>query len=153
MNDRLRLLSGNAPVMLDPTDGRETLDQAIDLFRFIDRGFKRHRGVIGPPTQKTPVRIYEMVKDSTLLELFGDFGIALDSLALTQGQIKQFARNQRNWLKKGGNGTFFLCRASDELFVAAVYLFADGRLGIRARDLNLGRVFRAQKGHRVVIAS
>jgi hypothetical protein len=35
--------------------------------------------------------VYEMVRDSTSQELFGGFGLALDSLALTQAQIKQFA--------------------------------------------------------------
>jgi len=39
--------------------------------------------------------------------LFGGFGVALDSLALTQAQIKQFAKYYGDWLKKGGNGTFF----------------------------------------------
>jgi len=34
--------------------------------------------------------VYEMVMDSTSQELFGGFGLALDSLALTQAQIKQF---------------------------------------------------------------
>ena len=41
MNNRLRLLSGNEPLMLDPTDGWETLGQATDVFRNIDRNFER----------------------------------------------------------------------------------------------------------------
>ena len=154
MNERLRLLSGSQPVLLDPTNGDETLGEATDVFRYVDSDFKREScKITGPPTKETAVHVYEMVRDSTLKELFGGFGLELDSLALTQAQIKQFATRQRDWLKKGGNGTFFLCRGSAELFVAAVYLFTDGRLGIRARDLNLERVFRAQKGHRVVVAS
>jgi hypothetical protein len=83
--------------------------------------------------------------------LFGGFGAALDSLALTQAQIKQFAKYYCDWLKKGGNGTFFLFRVGDEFFVAAVYFFSDGRLGMRVRGLALDRVFRAQKCHRLVI--
>jgi hypothetical protein len=152
MNDRLRLLSGNEPVMLDPTDGLETLGQATDVFRYIDRNFERWNcNVLGPPTQETVVQVYEMIRDSTFQELFGGFGAALDSLALTQAQIKQFAKYYRDWLKKGGNGTFFLFRVGDEFFVAAVYFFSDGRLGMRVRGLALDRVFRAQKCHRLVI--
>ena len=54
-------------------------------------------------------------------------------------------------MKKGGNGTFFLFKTGSEFFVAAVYFFSDGRLGVRVRDLTLERVFRAQKRHRVVV--
>jgi hypothetical protein len=108
---------------------------------------------VGAPTQETPARVYEMARDSTFQELFGGFGVAVESLALTQAQIKQFAKYYRDWLKKGGNGTFFLFRVGNEFFVAAVYFFSDARLGIRVRGLALERVFRAQKGHRLVVKS
>ena len=154
MNERLRLLSGKQPVLLDPTDGSETLGDAIDVFRYIDRGLTCENCKLkGPPTPVTAVRIYEMVRDSTLQDLFGGFGLALDSIALTQAQIKQFATYQHDWLKKGGNGTFFLFRIGDDFQVAAVYFFADGRLGLRAREISLERVFRAGKGHRLVVKS
>ena len=154
IKDRLRLLSGNEPLVLDPTDGLETLGEATDVFKYIDSNFHRwHCGVAGPPSTDTPVRIYEMVKDCTFQDVFGGFGIGLDSLALTQAQIKQFAKCRGDWLKKGGNGTFFLFKTGNEFFVAAVYFFSDGRLGVRVRDLTLERVFRAQKRHRVVVKS
>ena len=154
MNDRLRLLSGHEPLMLDEMDGSETLGQATDVFRYIDRNFERWNcNVVGAPTQETPVRVYEMARDSTFQELFGGFGVALESLVLTQAQIKQFAKHHRDWLKKGGNGTFFLFRVGNEFIVAAVYFFSDGGLGIRVRGLALDRVFRAQKRHRLVVKS
>jgi hypothetical protein len=109
--------------------------------------------VAGPPTIDTPVRIYEMVKDCTFQGMFGGFGVDLDSLALTQAQIKQFAKHRSDWLKKGGHGTFFLFKIGNEFFVAAVYFFSDGRLGVRVRDFTLDRVFRAQKRHRLVVKS
>ena len=37
--------------------------------------------------------------------------------------------------------------------MAAVYCFADGSLGVRARHLSLERVLRARKGHRLVVKS
>jgi hypothetical protein len=154
MKDRLRLLSGNEPLVLDPTDGLETLGQATDVFKYIDSNFHRWRcSVAGPPTTDTPVRIYEMAKDCTFQDMFGGFGVGLDSLALTQAQIKQFAKHRSDWLKKGGNGTFFLFKIGNEFFVAAVYFFSDGYLGVRVRKLTLERVFRAQKRHRLVIKS
>jgi hypothetical protein len=137
--------------MLDPMDGRETLGQATDIFRYIDHNFaRRNCDVVGPSTPKTPVRVYEMVQDSCFLTLFGGFGLALESVALTQAQIKQFAKVYPGWLKGGGNGTFFLFKNGAEFFVSAIYRFSDGRLGVRVRSLTLNRVFRAQKLHRLV---
>jgi len=113
IKDRLRLLSGNKPLVLDPTDGLETLDQATDVFKYIDSNFHRWRcGVAGPPTTDTPVRIYEMAKNCTFQDMLGGFGVGLDFLALTQAQIKQFAKRHSDWLKKGGNGTFFCSRSA-----------------------------------------
>jgi hypothetical protein len=91
-----------------------------------------------------------MVQDSGFLALFGGFGVTLESVALTQAQIKQFAKVYPDWLKGGGNGTFFLFENGAEFFVSAIYRFSDGRLGIRVRHLNLNRVFRAQKLHQLV---
>ena len=154
MNERLELISGEESLTLDSDDGQETLSQATDVFRYIDSNFKRWRcDMAAPATEKTVVRVYEMVRDSTFEELFGGFGMTLDALTLTQSQIKQFVKHYGDWLKKDGNGTFFLFKAGNEFFVAAAYFFSDGRLGVRVRRLSLERVFRARKRHRLVVKS
>jgi hypothetical protein len=154
MNERLRLISGEEALVVDPADGRQTLGQATDVFRYIDHNFERWNcNIMGPPTKETAVRVYEMIRNSTVGELFGGFGTALDSLALTQAQIKQFAKHYRDWLQEGGNGTFFLFNIGNEFFVAAAYFFSDGQIGMRLRRLTLERVFRAQKRHSLVVKS
>jgi hypothetical protein len=154
MNDRLKLISRNEPVVLGPTDGQETLARATDVFRYVDSNFEDWDcDLPGPSTEETPVRVYEMVRDSTFQEMFGGFGVAVDRLVLTQAQIKQFSKRYPDWLKTGGNGTFFLFKAGNEFFIAAVYFFSDGRLGARVRRLALERVFRAKKRHRLVLKS
>ena len=154
MNERLELISGEEPLVLDSDDGQETPAQATDVFRYIDCNFKVWRcNVAAPPTKETAVQVYELIRNSTFRELFGGFGVAIDSLAFTQGQIKQFAKLYPNWLKKAGNGTFFLFKVGKEFFVAAAYFFSDGRIGVRVRGLTLERVFRAQKRHRLVVKS
>src|SRR5258708_8358908 len=141
MNDRLRLLSGDEALMLDQMDGSETLGQATGVFKYIDRNVERWNcNVVGPPTQETPVRVYEMATDSSFRELFGGFGVALDSLALTQAQIKQFAKYYRDWLKKGGNGTFFLFRVGNQFIRAAVYFFSASGLALRRHLLSIAPV-------------
>ena len=62
MNDRLNLISGDEPLMLDPTDGQETLAQATDVFRYIDRNFEDWKcNRVGRATKETQVQVYEMV--------------------------------------------------------------------------------------------
>lgn len=140
--------------MLDSTDGKETLAAGTDLFRYIDSNFQHWScDVTERPTKEAAVQVYELVRDSTFQEMFGGFGTALDSLTLTQTQIKQFAKRYRDWLKKGGNGTFFLFEVGNEFFIAAIFFFSDGRLGVRVRRLTLERILRAQKRHRLVVRS
>ena len=87
---------------------RTSLDTLIPNFK------RWHCDVAAPATNKNAVQVYEMVRDSTFEELFGGFGVALDALTLTQSQIKQFVKYNRDWLKKGGNGPFFLFKAGNE---------------------------------------
>jgi hypothetical protein len=152
MNDRLTLISGKEPLMLSQTDGQETLACATDVFRYVDSNFEHWScDVAGPPTEEVLVQVYEIVRDSTFQEMFGGFEVEADQLSLTQAQIKQFVKRYPDWLKKGGNGTFFLFQVGSEFFVAAVYFFSDGRLGVRARHFSLDRIFLAEKRHRLVV--
>jgi hypothetical protein len=154
MDEWLKLISGNQPLALGPTDGQEMLARASDVFRYIDSNFEHWNcDVVGPTTEESLVEVYELTGDGTFQEMFKSFGVRLDRLALTQAQIKQFVKCYPGWLKKGGNGTFFLFKVGEEFFVAAIYLFSDGRLGARLRRLTLERVFRANKRHRVVVKS
>jgi hypothetical protein len=154
MNKRLKLISGGERLALGPTDGQETLARATDLFRYIDSNFAHWScDAAGPATEESLVEVYEMARDSSFQEMFEGFCVRLDRLALTQAQIKQFVRRYSSWLKKGGNGTFFLFKVGQEFLVAAIYLFSDGRFGARVRRLTLERVFRAKKCHRVVVRS
>jgi hypothetical protein len=40
MNKRLRLISGREQLILRPTDGKDTLARATDVFSYIDSNFK-----------------------------------------------------------------------------------------------------------------
>ena len=152
MSKRLRLISGSEQLILRPTDGNDTLARATDVFSYIDSNFRNWAcDVEGQATEETPVQVYEMVENITLHKMFGDFEVEADHLSLTQTQIKQFVKRYPDWLKKGGNGTFFLFNVGSEFFVAAVYFFSDGRLGVRARRFSLDRIFLAKKRHRLVV--
>jgi hypothetical protein len=152
MNKCLRLISGREQLILSQTDGNDTLARATDVFSYIDSNFKNWAcDVEGQATEQAPVQVYEMVENVTLHKMFGGFEVEADRLSLTQAQIKQFVKRYPDWLKKSGNGTFFLFKVGSEFFVAAVYFFSDGRLGVRVRRFSLDRIFLAKKRHRLVV--
>jgi hypothetical protein len=65
MNNRLRLISGSKPLLLNSTDGQETLAGAADLFRYIDSNFEHWNcNMVGPPTQEAAVQAHEIARDS-----------------------------------------------------------------------------------------
>jgi hypothetical protein len=152
MNERLRLISGREQLILTPTDGDDTLARATDVFSYIDSNFQNWAcDVEGQGTEETPVQVYEMVENSTFQNMVDGLEVEADRLCLAQAQIKQFVKRYPDWLKKGGNGTFFLFKAGNEFVVAAVYFFSDGRLGVRARRFSLDRILLAKKRHRLVV--
>jgi hypothetical protein len=152
VSERLKLISFNETLLIEPCDGRETIAGSSGVFSYVDSNFK-HWGcdVQEPAAGETRLHVYEMARDGTFQELFSDFGVEVDGLSLTQVQITQFVKRYPYWLTPSGNGTFFLFKAGNECFVAVVYLFFDGRIGVRARRLSLDRVFRAGKRHRLVV--
>ena len=91
MKDCLTLISGSEPLALGPADGQETLARATDVFRYIDSNFEHWScDVAASQTKEASVQVYEMVRDSTLQEMFGGFDVKLDRLALTQASRSSF---------------------------------------------------------------
>jgi hypothetical protein len=144
MNKRLRLISGREQLILRPTDGSDTLARATDVFSYIDSNFKNWAcDAEEEATEATAVQVYEMVENITLHKMFGGFEVEADQLSLTQAQIKQFVRRYPDWLKKGGNGTFFCSRFAVN-FSSRPYIFLGrssrgARAPLLARSHLLGR--------------
>lgn len=125
----LRPLSSGEEIILDPTDGKETLAEARNLFNWIDADFKNYgTNVPAAPTGRMLTSVLEMAEDATFEQMFGSLPASLDDLCLTQAQIKQFVKNHRKWLRTDGYATFFLFKANGEHFVARVFLSSDGYL-------------------------
>jgi len=149
----VKLISGAEVLTLDPTDSKETIAKASDLFTgYLDSDFKNYgTNVPSSPTGKTEVAVHEMIKDGTFVQIFGGMSDDLNSLCLTQPQIIQFVKKHRKWLRTDGYGTFFLFKVGDEFFVAYVGVGAVGRLGVYAFRLSLGDVWHAEARLRLVV--
>jgi hypothetical protein len=145
------LISGGESIVIDPTDGREILADANDLFTYIDPDLRNWRAdEPGRPTAETAVEVYEMKKDATFEQMFGFFGVDKRQLCLTQAQIKSFVRNHRQWLRDG-YGTFFPFESYGRFFVAYVLVLSDGRLEVYVFRLGYADVWGAGSRHRLVL--
>jgi len=150
--DRVKLISGGVTLEIDPTDGKAIIHKAGDVFTgYIDSNFKNwDLNVASGPTKKTPVQVYEMIKDGTFAQIFGGMSDDLDKLCLTQNQIIRFVQDHRKWLRQDGYGTFFLFKKMNEFFVANVYLDSDGPY-VFVNRLSDGHVWGAEFRHRIVV--
>ena len=125
MHSHLKPVSSNEKIIIDPTNGEETIATATKLFSgHIDDSFNDPDINIKDysTTKPQPVNIYEVVKKDTFKQIYGSFGINFDQLCLTQAQIIRFVRQYRNYLRVDGYGTFFLFKANVHFFCCA-YLF------------------------------
>ncbi|MFH1820540.1 MAG: hypothetical protein ABH805_01350 [Candidatus Nealsonbacteria bacterium] len=153
INKFLKLISGDEILSLDAVDGTETLANAKDVFNYIDSDLKNW-GVDeeGPSTEKTIVDVYEMVKDATFSQMFGELNVDMRKLCLTQHQIKKFVEKHRKWLRTDGYGTFFLFESKGNFFVAFTFVTSFGELGVRVNQFEYSDVWCAELRPRVVVS-
>ena len=132
-NPYLRLISGGETVTIPACKGgpKANIYNAKKTFSgYIDPDFKQYGcNTPQPRTEKTNVQVYEMYKDADFKTLFGSLNSDLKSLAFeSQEQIEKFAQENKQWLRSGAYGTFFLFteKVNDEekLFVADVDLYS-----------------------------
>jgi hypothetical protein len=151
--DYLRLISGQETLLLDPTDGTQSIGQSSAVFGWIDPNFKNWGLNTGSnlATEETAVQVHEIIKNGPFEKIFGSLGGNLDALCFTQGQIVQFCQKHPSWLRSDGHKTFFLFKVGAKFFVADVRVRDDGSLDVRVRKFSRVNVWYAGYRHRVVV--
>ena len=149
----VKLISGVETLTLGPTDGKETIANAGDVFTWgIDGDFKNWGcNVKSAPTKEQAVQVHELIKHGTFEKIFGGMSDDLDSLCLTQPQIIQFVKKHKKWLRTDGYGTFFLFKVGDEFFVAGVDPDSGGGPHASVDRLSDDYVWNAAYRHRFVV--
>lgn len=159
-NPYLRLISGGETVTISACKGgpKANIYHAKKTFPgYIDPDFNNYGiNLPQPATEKTDVDVYEMYnKDADFRTLFGSLGSDLKSLVFeSQEQIEKFCQENKQWLRTGGYGTFFLFTeevdGEEKFFVAGVH-FDSGGLKVCVHHLSDGSVWRASSAHRFVV--
>lgn len=149
----VKLISGAEVLELDPTDGNETIAEAKATFTgFLDEDFNDHDiNVPSLPTGKIEVTVHEVVKDGTLVQIFGDMSDDLDCLCLTQPQIIQFVKKHRKWIRSEDCRTSFLFKAGNEFIVADVNVNDDWDLEACVRRLSCDSLAVVGGHHQIVV--
>lgn len=145
-------LSEGKELVILPQDGTSLLSEARDVFSHIDSDFTDWElNTRETATSATPVQVFKMSKDGTFKDLFLSLSPNLESLCLTQAQIKEFCKTHRTWLRTDGYGTFFLFKRGNEFFVAYVYVHSGGTLKVDVGQFEYSFVWSAEYRHRVVV--
>ena len=147
----IRLISGGETLVLDVTDGTETIAVAKDVFAYIDPDLKNLGAdeAVGP-IPKTPVAVYEQVWDATFAQMFGSAGNP-ETLCFTQSQIVCFVRKHCNWLHPDGLATFFLFKSKGKFFVADVSFSGCERIDVSVDEFTNDYIWHAGRGRRLVL--
>lgn len=143
-------------VFIDYCDGTLTIADSKEIFDLcIDQNFNEEgMNKSSHSTKRTKINISEVVKNGTLIQIFGSIAIYknhdLDKLCLTQHQVSSFCKEHISWLRGDTYGTLFLFKKGFNYYVAHVLLLG-GHLSIHRH--NLGDSTINWKGaclHRVV---
>lgn len=150
------LISANKKIVIDATNGTETLASANDVFTYISPDF-RNWGCdkVEQATSEVVVEVYEQIEDATYPVIFGSIDQNFDLLALTTPQIKNFVVNHAEDFLLDAEWTCFrfLFKVVDEFFVADVRILRDGTRDVRVTRFLDGSVRHAEYHHRIVVLS
>jgi hypothetical protein len=127
-NNFLECISLGKEIIINVTNGSGTIAKAKNVFTGgIDSDFVNYgTDVKSQPTEKTPVKVFEMRRDATFAQIYNDFGKNIDDLCLTQPQIISFVTEHSKWLNMDGYATFFIFMLNNEFFIAHVILDDNG---------------------------
>ena len=148
----LCLISGGHELVIDETDGTETIAAAKEVFLAgIDSDFVHwYANEPCDPTPKTPVDVYELAQDATFEQMFDSICSNPERLCFIQSQIIGFVKKYQNWLHPRGWSTFFPFRSKGNFFVAWVSARDGGRLFAHVLRREFDCVWYAEGRYRVV---
>ena len=156
----LKLISAGRTIAIAATKGVRTLAKAKSSFTWgVDSDFVNYGcDKPGRDTLDQLVEVYEMIRDANFAGIFGSFGVDLNLLCLTQGQIEEFCLIHHDELRKDAYATFFLFKVGDvilpdlsNVFVANVRVDDDGKRGVDVGRFSGSDVWSGEYRPRVVV--
>lgn len=129
-----------------PKVGKKLISKS-KLFSYIDGDFKNWGLNDTTTSQKQNLSVYELTEDMTFEQIFP----IPEKMFLTQGQILSFIEKHKDKLRTDGYATFFLFKSKGKFFVASVFGYDGGALGVIVFRSAYDGPWDAQARPRVVI--
>lgn len=127
--------------------GKETIARADDIFYWIDSDFEKwETDKKGVKTAEMELAVCEMTENQTFAQIF----TKPEEMSLSQGQIIEFCKNNKEDLRKEGYSTLFLYKVDSKFFVAFVDVHSGG-LYVDVREFSSGGVWGGGNRRRFVI--
>lgn len=158
-----RLISDGKNLTLKALDGTRLFANSLGIFKsFVDCNFVRwglnKKGIATPVT---PIRVDEMQKNGTFLDIFRSLPGTLNQKKLTQNQVIEFCLDLPEWLNHDGLATFFLVPIDESIPIdeekpeansVVIYVRADvnSHFGVNVLHLESSTVWYGKNRHRVV---
>lgn len=158
----LRLISGGQTLTLKALDGSRLICKAKKTFKsFLNADFVNWEiNKPGIATPETTIDVHAMIANGTFLDIFRSLPGTWNQKCLSQDQVIEFCESLHDWLRQGGNATFFLIKKDenkpidennpeDNLVVVRVRVYPGG-LYVRVYRLGHDGVWYGGDRHRVV---
>ena len=145
----MKTIKQNIPIR---SVSKDTIARSEEVFTgYIDSDFEKYgTDKKSPKTAETKVAVLEMDKDGTFKQIFDSISADTDSMSLTQAQIIEFCKTNKDDLRQGGYATFFLFKGDLDFFVAYVRVIV-GELEVYVLRFSRDDVWSAEFRHRFVV--
>ncbi len=146
----LECLTVARTLIVEASNGRDAIIDATDVFEsYINPDFAAP-GWLHPEeaTPETEVRVYRLINNGKLPEIFYNINQKAEELVMSQSQIIKFCKKYRGWLCHD-YPTFFLTKNYGKYIVVSVGVRANG-LHISTRDFRDKQEYRAIRRYRFV---
>ncbi|OGY91416.1 MAG: hypothetical protein A3H70_00115 [Candidatus Komeilibacteria bacterium RIFCSPLOWO2_02_FULL_48_11] len=123
----LRLISGGETLTIEATDGYKTIQQATDVFTYINMDCNHDFDEVNDPTPKIQVDIYNLEKDGVgFRDILGE-DADFDKVYFTQGQVVSFVQKykKRTWMGRYRYSLNFPFKSKGIRFLQEVYVFGE----------------------------
>lgn len=147
MSKILQLLSKGEIILIGSTSGTETIASAKEVFHGINMSFDKLRNICDIPTKETPADVYQVMEDSTYIQIFNDIASDQSKLFLTQNQVIEFCKEYSSWF----NGWMYIpFKAGNQQKMAYARKHRD-EITIHESDFHLKVKIEAWRKSRIVI--
>ena len=103
----LKLISGHRPLIIPANDGTQTSLRAL----FDGNDKNPHTWPLGnssQPASEMPVKVYQGIRDGTLVDIYTSTSLAWKYLCIPQSHVVSFIFTHRRWILSGKSFFFLL---------------------------------------------